>query len=176
MCRRQLHQGRGNICHLNFRGGKRDQELAKRIALNEAEFNGDRASTHRRTIAGLRPLYVEGIDLATADVAGQNGRAVGGNANPLTASDRLHGSVTASLNGAVSSGTLSGTYAVNADCTGSTAFSEYDSSGNLLITATVTLVWDDAMREFRFLFTSAVLPDGTSLLTVVNGDARKLIP
>jgi hypothetical protein len=85
----------------------------------------------------------------------------------------INGGVTASLNGTVSSSTLSGTYAINSDCTGSTTFGEYDGSGNLLLTATVALVWDDDMREFRFLFVSVVLPNGTSLPTTVNGNAKK---
>ena len=81
--------------------------------------------------------------------------------------------VTASLNGSVSNTTLLGTYTVNPDCTGTVALSEYDPAGNLLITATLALVWDADMREFRFLFTSAALSDGKALSTVINGDARK---
>jgi hypothetical protein len=91
----------------------------------------------------------------------------------LDAEGNIKGKVTASLKGSVSSTTLSGTYSVNPDCTGTTSFGEYDSSGNLLITATLALVWDADMREFRFLFTSAALSDGTALTTVINGDARK---
>jgi hypothetical protein len=91
----------------------------------------------------------------------------------LDAAGNIKGAVTASLNGSVSNTTLSGTYAINPDCTGTTTFGEYDSSGNLLLSATVALVWDADMREFRFLFTSAVLPNGTALATVINGDARK---
>jgi len=94
----------------------------------------------------------------------------------LDAAGNIKGKVTASLNGSVTHSTLSGTFTVNPDCTGTTSFGEFDQSGNLLITATVDLVWDANMREFRFLFTSVVLPDGTSLATVINGDARKLVP
>jgi len=94
----------------------------------------------------------------------------------LDAAGNIKGKVTASLNGSVTEGTLSGTYTVNPDCTGTTTFGEFDPSGNLMITATVALVWDANMREFRFLFTSTVLPNGTSLATVINGDARKLAP
>jgi hypothetical protein len=61
-------------------------------------------------------------------------------------------------------------------CTGTTTFGEFDPSGNLMITATVALVWDNNMREFRFLFTSAVLPDQTALATVITGDAVKIVP
>lgn len=91
----------------------------------------------------------------------------------LDETGNIKGGVTASLNGAVSNTTLSGTYTVDHDCTGTTTFGEYDSSGNLLIIATVALVWDADMSEFRFLFTSAVLADGTPLTTVISGDARK---
>lgn len=94
----------------------------------------------------------------------------------LGAAGNITGNVTASLDGGVSSTNLSGTYSVNADCTGATTFGEFDQSGNLLLTATVALVWDDNMREFRFLFTSAVLSDGTPLTTVINGAARKVVP
>jgi hypothetical protein len=94
----------------------------------------------------------------------------------LDAAGNIKGKVTASLNGSVTHTTLSGTYTVNPDCTGTTSFGEFDQSGNLLITATVDLVWDANMREFRFIFTSTVLPDGTPLETVINGDARKLVP
>ena len=91
----------------------------------------------------------------------------------LDAAGNIKGKVTASLNGSVTNGTLSGTYTVNPDCTGTTTFGEFDPSGNLMITATVALVWDNNMREFRFLFTSTLLPNGTALETVINGDARK---
>jgi len=94
----------------------------------------------------------------------------------LDASGNIKGNVTSSLNGSVTSSSLSGTYSVNSNCTGTTTFGEFDSSGNLLLTATVSLMWDDNMRQFRFLFTSAVEPDGTSLSTVINGEARKTVP
>ena len=94
----------------------------------------------------------------------------------LDAAGNINGSVTASLNGSVSSATLSGTYTVNRDCTGTSSFGEYDQSGNLLLTATVDFVWDDNMNEVRLIFTSVVLPDGTSLPIAINGSARKLAP
>ena len=94
----------------------------------------------------------------------------------LDAAGNIKGKVTASLNGSVTNGTLSGTFTVNPDCTGTTTFGEFDPSGNLMITATVALVWDNNMREFRFLFISAVLPDQTALATVISGDAVKIVP
>jgi len=94
----------------------------------------------------------------------------------LDAAGNINGSVIASLNGSVSNATLSGTYTVNRDCTGTSSFGEYDQSGNLLLTATVAFVWDDNMNEVRFIFTSVVLPDGTQLPIAINGSARKLVP
>jgi len=94
----------------------------------------------------------------------------------LDAAGNIGGPVTASLNGSVAHSTLSGTYTVNRDCTGSASFSEFDQLGNLIITATVDFVWVDNMREILFIFTSATLANGTPLGTVINGTARKLVP
>lgn len=85
-------------------------------------------------------------------------------------SGKIHGLVTASLNGSVTQTTLSGTYAVNHECRGRASFGEFDGSNNLILTASVAIVWDNNMQEARFMFTSVVLADGT------NGDARKLVP
>jgi len=93
----------------------------------------------------------------------------------LDSAGNIGGPVTASLNGSVTHSTLSGTYTVNRDCTGTASFSEVDQSGNA-ITATVDFVWVDNMREILFIFTSATLANGTPLGTVINGNARKLIP
>ena len=71
---------------------------------------------------------------------------------------------------------FSGTATVNPDCTGTLTGSIFDLSGNLILTVTLDLVWDDNMRELRGIFTSAALPDGTPLAIVVTGDLRKMVP
>jgi hypothetical protein len=38
------------------------------------------------------------------------------------------------------------------------------------------MAFDDNMRQIRGIFTSVVEPDGTSLATVINIDARKMAP
>jgi len=91
----------------------------------------------------------------------------------LDAAGNLNGEVTASLNGTILAGTLSGTYEVKSDCTGTASFTEIDQLGD--IAATVSVVWDDNMRQLRFLFTSVTL-NGKPLSTIVIGDARKLVP
>lgn len=94
----------------------------------------------------------------------------------LEPSGNLKGSVTANISGDIANSSLSGTYTVASDCTGTTSFDELDDSGKLVLTATAVQVWDANMQEFRFLFTSVALPDGTQLHTVINGSARKLVP
>ena len=117
---------------------------------------GSYGLTDSGTVVGVGPRA--GLALLTMDGAGN-----------------INGKVTASLSGSVTHTTLSGTYTVKRDCTGTTTFSEFDPSGNLVLTATVDMVWDDNMQEVRFIFTSVVLPDGTALAIAINGDARKTV-
>jgi hypothetical protein len=47
--------------------------------------------------------------------------------------------------------------------------------GNKILTATIDLVFDDNLREARGLFTSAVLPNGAPLATVITVDGRRIL-
>jgi hypothetical protein len=108
------------------------------------------------TVIGVGPRAAVGT--ITLDVAGNaSGRA------------------TSSLNGSTSAETFSGMYTVDPDCTGTLTADIFDQSGNKIFTVTLNLAWDDNMREIRLIFTSVVLPDGRSLATVINGNARKLL-
>jgi hypothetical protein len=109
------------------------------------------------TIVGIGPIAI--VSLATLDAGGT-----------------ISGKSTLSENGDIGQRTLSGTYTVNRDCTGTVTFGEFDQSGNLLITLTADLVWDDNMSQFRFIVTSVVVPSGPSIPTVLSGDGRKLVP
>jgi hypothetical protein len=86
----------------------------------------------------------------------------------------MSGKATASLNGSITEETFSGTYTVNPDCTGRFAFEIFDLSGNKLLTATLNVVFDDNVRELRAMYTSAVLPNGTALGTVITAQAKRL--
>ena len=77
----------------------------------------------------------------------------------------LTGSQTVSFNGAIASETLSGTYSVNADCTGSATISVFR-SGVLVRTSVLNLVYDDHQREIRAIFTTAG--------TAITVNARKM--
>jgi hypothetical protein len=88
----------------------------------------------------------------------------------------LSGVNTGSVGGAVSQDVLSGTFAVNADCTGTTTVGVYDRSGRLLRTIVMALVVDDGARQLRGLMTSLTLPNGLVLPTVITAEARKMFP
>ena len=83
----------------------------------------------------------------------------------LDSAGNLSGAQTSSFNGAIVPETLSGTYTVNADCTGTATVNVFH-SGVLARTSNINLVWDNNEREFRAIF----LTPGTVL--TVNG--RKL--
>lgn len=74
----------------------------------------------------------------------------------------LIGAQTASFNGAIVQETLSGTYSVNADCTGTATVNVYH-SGVLARTTNLAVVWDNHQRDLRAIFLTA----GTVL--TING-------
>lgn len=92
------------------------------------------------------------------------------------ADGNVTGKATSSLNGTVAGETFSGTYTLSSDCRTTLTAEIRDLSGNLLLTVTEDGVWDDNMRDIRGIFTSAALPDGTPLLTVISVEGRKMVP
>jgi len=92
------------------------------------------------------------------------------------AGNLVNGKATASLNGSITDEKFSGTYTVNPDCTGKFAIEIFDLSENKLLTATLNIVFDDNVRELRAMYTSAVLPNGTGLGTVITAQAKRLFP
>ena len=120
------------------------------LALSAGHF----AFTDNGTVIGVGPRTAVGV--FTLDGAG----------------NLVNGVATSSLNGSVAPETFSGTYTVNADCTGTGAATIY-SSGTEILALTFNLSFDNNMKEMRAVFTSATLPDGTVLPTVINLQARK---
>ena len=105
------------------------------------------AGRYGYTITGTIPTLgaVAGVGHVTLDSAGN-----------------LSGAQTSSFNGAIVPETLSGTYTVNADCTGTATVNVYH-GGVLARTSNINLVWDNNEREFHAIF----LTPGTVL--TVNG-------
>jgi hypothetical protein len=110
--------------------------------------------TDNGTVVGVGPRTAVGI--FTLDGAG----------------NLINGVATSSLNGSVAAETFSGTYTVNSDCTGTGSVRIF-ASGAEILALTFNMSFDNDMREMRAVFTSAALPDGTQLATVINLEARK---
>jgi hypothetical protein len=91
----------------------------------------------------------------------------------LDASGNISGSQTRSLNGDIADETFTGTATVNSDCTGTDTVSVFE-SGVLVRTSTLKLVFDDAGRSARAIFTSIVLPDVPTLASILTVDARRM--
>ena len=125
-------------------------------ACSIAQAAGTYGFTTSGTVAGVESRLSVGI--FKADAAGN-----------------VTGKATSSTNGTITDETFSGTYTVNSDCTGTLIADIRYLSGKVLLTVTEDAVWDDNMREVRGIFTSAKLPDGTSLPTILNTQARKMV-
>ena len=123
---------------------------------SNASVAGKWGFTTNGTVVGIGPRASLGI--FTLDAAG----------------NLLNGKATASLNGSVTSEAFSGTYTVNPDCTCKFAIQIFDLSGNKIVTATLDLVFDNNVRELRVLYTSAVLPNGTPLRTVITANGKRI--
>jgi hypothetical protein len=91
------------------------------------------------------------------------------------ASGNLEGSQTRSLNGDVADETFTATGTVNSDCTGTYVFQVFE-SGVLVRTSTLNIVYDDNNREGRAIFVSIVLPDGTTLPSILTVETRRQFP
>lgn len=91
----------------------------------------------------------------------------------LDASGNISGSQTRSLNGDIAEETFTGTATVNSDCTGTNTVSVFE-SGILVRTSTLKLVYDDDGRSARAIFTLIVLPDGSTLPSILTVDATRV--
>lgn len=123
---------------------------------SSASVAGKWGFTTNGTVVGIGPR--DSLGIFTLDGAG----------------NLLKGKATSSLNGAVTDETFSGTYTVNPDCTAKLAIQIFDLSGNKILSATLDLVFDNNVRELRGMFTSALLPNGTPLGTVITVQAKRL--
>lgn len=114
-----------------------------------ATVKGDWALTLSGTLLLPSPVPVAAVVRATLNL---DGTLTGGEAR--------------SVGGGYADETLSGTYAVNADCTGSATVNFYE-AGHLVRTSVLAMVFDDNSKEVRMVQKSLTLPDGTTQLPVV---------
>jgi len=85
----------------------------------------------------------------------------------------LSGTQTRTVAGDTAQEVVRGSGTVNPDCTGTATVGVYDQSGNLLRTGTFAVVYVNNRKEALDMFTSLVLPDGTSLPVVITLNAKK---
>jgi len=131
------------------------------------------AQAHNRhcsdaSVIGRCGFTTEGTILGVGDVA-----AVG-----IVAFDSqgiVSGKQTRSLSGQVADETFSGTYTMNADCTGTETIDVFQ-TGVKVRTAALSFVILNNGGEARALFRSLVLPNGVSLLNVITIEAKRLFP
>ena len=78
------------------------------------------------------------------------------------------GSQDRSVGGAFAHETVTGTLAVNRDCTTILEANVYDSNGNLVRTSTIRGVFINNGKQIRTIFESVELPNGVSLPSVLT--------
>ena len=71
--------------------------------------------------------------------------------------------------------TLTGSWTVNPDCTGTLTVYAYE-NGQLVRTSVLAIVFVDDLRQVRMVQESLTLPDGTPIPVVITADANKLFP
>ena len=85
----------------------------------------------------------------------------------------MEGSQVRSLGGGVAHETFTGIVTTNPDCTGKYTISVYDDSGNLVRISVLDAVFTNSGRKAHVVFESIVLPNGSSLPSVLSIDGDK---
>jgi hypothetical protein len=93
----------------------------------------------------------------------------------LTAQGNGSGTEARNVGGTFANETLTATFAVNPDCTGTATVMAFE-SGQLVRTAALSLVWDDNSNELRQVSQSVTLPNGANVPAVLTVEARKISP
>jgi hypothetical protein len=91
-----------------------------------------------------------------------------------------HGNITSAfesrnVGGGFANETLTGSWTVNSDCTGTLTVYVYE-SGVLTRTSVASLVFVDNMREIRMVQQSLTLPGGVTLPVVITLEGKRLFP
>jgi hypothetical protein len=95
------------------------------------------------------PVLVAAVGTVTADEEGN-----------------LNGTEARSVGGGYADETITGTWTVNANCTGTLDARIYE-SGQLVRISVTSVVFDDGSKQFRMVQKSLTLPDGTTQLPVI---------
>ena len=91
----------------------------------------------------------------------------------LDAAGNATGTESRNVGGGFADETLSGTYTVNPDCTGTAAIQFYE-SGHLVRTSVLSLIFDNNQREVRMVQKSLQLPNGAFLPVVATVAGKRI--
>ena len=119
------------------------------------------AGAYGFTLNGVVILPTGGVPIAAV------GRA------QLDAAGNVSGTESRSVGGGFADETFTGTYTVNADCTGTATLKFYE-SGQLVRTSVLSIVFDNTSREIRMVQKSLQLPNGAFLPVVITVEARRI--
>jgi hypothetical protein len=107
-------------------------------------------------ILGTSPVPIAAVGRAALDAAGN-----------------VSGTESRSVGGGFADETFSGTYTVDADCTGTATLRFYE-SGQLARTSVLSIIFDSNEREIRMVQKSLQLPTGAFLPVVITVEAKRI--
>ena len=119
------------------------------------------AGTYGFTLSGVVNLPTGAVAIAAV------GKAV------LDSNGEVSGTEARSVGGGYADETFTGTFTVNADCTGTTTLQFFE-SGQLVRTSILSIVFDNSQREVRMVQKSLQLPNGVFLPVVITVQAQKM--
>ena len=79
------------------------------------------------------------------------------------------------VGGGFANETLTGSWTVNADCTGTLTIRAYE-SGALVRTSVLSIVFVDNLNKVLMVQESLTLPDGTVVPAVITAEAKRIFP
>jgi hypothetical protein len=85
----------------------------------------------------------------------------------------ISGAEARNVGGGFANETITGSWTVNSDCTGTASFQIYE-SGVLVRTSEFSLVFVDSLKEIRAVEQSLTLPDGSNLPAVITVEGKRL--
>jgi hypothetical protein len=91
----------------------------------------------------------------------------------LDADGNASGTEARNVGGGFADETFTGTFTINADCTGTTTLKFFE-AGQLVRTSVLSIVMDDDNQEIRMVQQSLTLPDGSTLPVILTVEARRI--
>ena len=121
--------------------------------------------------AGSYAFTLSGTLIIPTIATGANIAAVG--RADLKADGTVSGTEARNVGGQYADETFTGTFSINADCTGTTTLNFY-AQGQLVRISVLSTIQDDDNNEIRMVQKSLTLPNGEVLPAILTVDARRI--